>query len=43
MMIVAFLCFIALIAAWFIAPKEMTVPEVAPIVKSVELTAPAVS
>jgi len=43
MTIVAFLCFIALIAAWFIAPKEMAVSEVTPIVKSGELTAPAAS
>ena len=43
MMIVAFICFIALIAAWFIAPKEMALPEVAPLVTSGELTVPAAS
>lgn len=43
MMIVAFVCFIALIAAWFIAPKEMAMPEVTPIVKSGELPAPVAS
>jgi hypothetical protein len=43
MMIVAFLCFIALIAAWFIAPKEMEIPEVSPLTNSGELTAPAAS
>ena len=43
MMIVAFVCFIALIAAWFIAPKEMAMPEVAPVVKSGELTVPVAS
>ena len=43
MMIVAFLCFIALIAAWFIAPKEMAVQETTPLITSGELTAPAAS
>jgi hypothetical protein len=42
MMIVAFLCFIALIAAWFIAPKEQEMPEVSALTTS-EMTAPAAS
>lgn len=43
MMIVAFVCFLALILAWFIAPKEMTKPEVSPIITSGELAVPAAS
>jgi hypothetical protein len=42
MMIVAFLCFIALIAAWFIAPKEMALPEVSPLTSG-EMAVPAAS
>lgn len=36
MMIVAFVCFIALIAAWFVAPKEMHTVEV-PVVAAPEV------
>lgn len=42
MMIVAFLCFIALIAAWFVAPKEMHTTET-PVAIKAEVVAPAAS
>ena len=37
MMIVAFLCFIALVAAWFIAPKEGAHTERAPLAVKAEV------
>ena len=41
MMIVAFLCFIALVAAWFVAPKEMAHSEAAPVPVKAEVAASA--
>lgn len=34
MMIVAFVCFIALVAAWFVAPKEMHIEPITTTIKA---------